>query len=252
MKLDGKVALITGGTEGMGYSTAKLFLEEGARVVITGRSKEKGARAVKSLKKLGSVRFVQGDVSRASDARRMVETAAKAFGRIDILFNNAGVYLEKLAEDTSEEEWDRVLDINLKGTFLVTKFAIPYMKRQQSGAIINNSSDAGLVGNRSCPAYCASKGALTIMSKAMALDYAKYGIRVNTVNPGCIDTPMLAQEARASGDAKRYMRRTREDHPIGRVGTPEEVAHAVLFLASEEAGFVTGAALSIDGGLTAQ
>jgi NAD(P)-dependent dehydrogenase (short-subunit alcohol dehydrogenase family) len=252
MKLDGKVALITGGTEGMGYSTAKLFLEEGARVVITGRSKEKGARAVKSLGKLGRVRFVQGDVSRATSARRMVETTVKAFGRIDILFNNAGVYLEKLAEDTSEEEWDRVLDINLKGTFLVTKFAIPYMKRQRSGAIINNSSDAGLVGNRSCPAYCASKGALTIMSKAMALDYAKYGIRINTVNPGCIDTPMLAQEARASGDARRYMRRTRADHPIGRVGTPEEVAHAVLFLASEEAGFVTGAALSIDGGLTAQ
>ncbi len=252
MKLDGKVALITGGTEGMGYSTAKLFLEEGARVVITGRSKEKAAKALKSLGKLGPVRFVQGDVSKASDARRMVETTVKAFGRIDILFNNAGVYLEKLAEDTSEEEWDRVLDINLKGTFLVTKYAIPHMKRQRSGVIINNSSDAGLVGNKCCPAYCASKGAITVMSKAMALDYATYGIRVNTVNPGCIDTPMLAQEARASGNPRKYMKRTREDHPIGRVGTPEEVAHAVLFLVSDEASFVTGAALSIDGGLTAQ
>ncbi len=252
MKLKGKVALITGGTEGMGYSTAKLFLKEGASVVVTGRSKEKAARALRDLGRLGQVKFVRGDVSKASDARRMVETTVKEFGRIDILFNNAGVYLEKLAEDTSEEEWDRVLDINLKGVFLVTKFAIPHMKRRRSGAIINNSSDAGLVGNRTCPAYCASKGALTIMSKAMALDYAKYGIRVNTVNPGCIDTPMLAQEARASGDVKGYMKRTRADHPIGRVGTPEEVAHAVLFLASEEAGFVTGAALSIDGGLTAQ
>lgn len=252
MKLDGKVALITGGTEGMGYSTAKLFLEEGARVVITGRSKEKAARAMKSLKKIGQVRFIQGDVSRASDAKRMVETTVKAFGRLDILFNNAGVYMEKVAENTSEEEWDRVIDINLKGTFLVTKYAIPYMKRQRSGSIINNSSDAGLVGNKSCPAYCASKGGITIMSKAMALDYAKYGIRVNTINPGCIDTPMLAQEAKASGDPRKYMKRTREDHPIGRVGTPEEVAHAVLFLASDDAGFVTGAALSIDGGLTAQ
>lgn len=252
MKLEGRVALITGGTEGMGYSTAKLFLKEGARVVITGRSKEKGAKAVKSLKRLGPVRFFRGDVSDASDARRMVETTVKEFGRIDILFNNAGVYMEKLAEDTSEEEWDRVLDINLKGTFLVSKYAIPHMKKQRSGAIINNSSDAGLVGNRSCPAYCASKGAITIMSKAMALDYAQYGIRVNTINPGCIDTPMLAQEARASGDVKKYMKRTREDHPIGRVGTPEEVAHAVLFLASEDSSFVTGAALSIDGGLTAQ
>jgi len=252
MKLDGKVALITGGTEGMGYSTAKLFLQEGARVVITGRSKEKGGRALRSLKKFGPVRFFRGDVSKASDARRMVETTISEFGRIDILFNNAGVYMEKFAEDTTEEEWDRVLDINLKGTFLVTKYAIPHMKRQRSGAIINNSSDAGLVGNRCCPAYCASKGAITIMSKAMALDYAEYGIRVNTVNPGCIDTPMLAQEARASGDVKKYMKRTREDHPIGRVGTPEEVARAVLFLASEDASFVTGAALSIDGGLTAQ
>lgn len=236
----------------MGYSTAKLFLEEGASVVITGRSKKKGAKATKALAKLGPVRFVQGDVSKASDAKRMVDTTVKAFGRIDILFNNAGIYLEKVAEDTSEEEWNMVLDINLKGTFLVTKYAIPYMKRQGSGAIVNNSSDAGLVGNKSCPAYCASKGALTIMSKAMALDYAKYGIRVNTINPGCIDTPMLAKEARSSGDAKRYMKRTREDHPLGRVGTPEEVAHAVLFLASDEAAFVTGASLSIDGGLTAQ
>lgn len=252
MKLEGKVGLITGGTEGMGLATAELFLREGARVVITGRSAKKGARALKALGKSGLVRFVEGDVSRAADAKRMVELTVKWFGRIDVLFNNAGVYLEKLAEDTSEEEWDRVLDINLKGTFLVTKYAIPYMKRQRSGVIINNSSDAGLVGNKACPAYCASKGAITIMSKAMALDYAKYGIRVNSINPGCIDTPMLAQEARASGDPKRYMKRTREDHPIGRIGTPEEVAHAVLFLASEDAAFVTGAALSIDGGLTAQ
>ncbi|MBN1678161.1 MAG: SDR family oxidoreductase [Candidatus Thermoplasmatota archaeon] len=252
MKLDGKVALITGGTEGMGYSTAKLFLEEGARVVITGRSKEKAAKALKSLRKLGQVVFVQGDVSKASDARRMVETTVRAFGGINILFNNAGVYMEKLAEDTSEEEWDRVLDINLKGTFLVTKYAIPHMKRQRSGAIVNSSSDAGLVGNKNCPAYCASKGAITIMSKAMALDYAPYGIRVNTVNPGCIDTPMLAKEAMASGNPVKYMKQTRKDHPIGRVGTPEEVAHAVLFLVSDEAAFITGAALSIDGGLTAQ
>jgi len=252
MKLDRKVALITGGTEGMGYSTARLLLEEGASVVITGRSKEKGAKALRALRKLGPVRFLQGDVSKASDAKRMVEATVKEFGRIDVLFNNAGVYLEKVAEDTSEEEWDRVLDINLKGTFLVTKYAVPHMKKQRSGAIINNSSDAGLVGNRSCPAYCASKGAITIMSKAMALDYAKYGIRVNTINPGCIDTPMLAQEAKASGNTRKYMQRTREDHPIGRVGTPEEVAHAVLFLASNDSSFVTGAALSIDGGLTAQ
>lgn len=252
MKLKGKVALVTGGTEGMGYATAELFLSEGARVVITGRSGEKGRKALAKLKRKGEVLFVGGDVSVAKDAKRMVDETVKSFGRLDILFNNAGVYLEKLAEDTTEAEWDRIIDVNLKGTFLVTKYAVPVMKRQRSGVIVNNSSDAGLVGNRSCPAYCASKGAITIMTKAMALDYAKYNIRVNSVNPGVIDTPMLAYEARASGDVKGYIKRMNEDHPIGRIGRAEEVARAVLFLASDESSFVTGAALSIDGGLTAQ
>ncbi len=252
MKLKAKVALITGGSEGMGYVTAKLFLEEGAKVVITGRSKEKGKKALRQLRKVGEAEFVQGDVSRSIDAKRMVEETVGRFGRIDILFNNAGVYLEKLAEDMTEEEWDNIIDVNLKGSFLVSKYAIPHMKRQRGGVIINNSSDAGLVGNRSCPAYCASKGGITIMTKAMALDYARYNIRVNSVNPGCVDTPMLAYEARASGNAKAYMKRMCEEHPIGRVALPEEVANAVLFLASDEASFVTGAALSVDGGLTAQ
>lgn len=252
MKLKGRVALITGGTEGMGFATAQLFLREGAKVVITGRSKAKSTKALIKLKKLGKVMFVQGDVSKAKDAKKMVDETVKRFGRIDILFNNAGIYMEKLAEDTTEEEWDKLIDINLKGTFLVTKYAIPQMKRQRSGSIINNSSDAGLVGNKRCPVYCASKGAITIMTKAMALDYAKYNIRVNSVNPGTIDTPMLAYEAEASDDIEDYLRRANEEHPIGRVGRPEEVASAVLFLASDEASFVTGAALSVDGGLTAQ
>lgn len=252
MKLNGKVALITGGTEGMGYATAELFLREGARVAITGRSREKGRRALRSLRKHGEVVYIQGDVSIAADAKRMVSETVGQYGRIDILFNNAGIYVEKTAEDTTEEEWNRVMDINVKGTFLVSKYAIPHMKKRRSGVIINNSSDAGLIGNRSCPAYCASKGAVTIMTKAMALDYAKYGIRVNSVNPGTIDTPMLVREAEASSDPAEYLRRTDAESPIGRVGRPEEVARAVLFLASEESSFVTGAALSIDGGTTAQ
>jgi len=252
MKLKGKVALITGGTEGMGYATAELFLNEGARVAITGRSGEKGRRALRSLRKHGEVIYIQGDVSRTADAKRMVSETVSQFGRIDILFNNAGIYVEKTAEDTTEEEWDRVIDINLKGTFLVSKYAIPHMKKQRSGVIVNNSSDAGLIGNRSCPAYCASKGAVTIMTKAMALDYAKYGIRVNCVNPGTIDTPMLVREAETSADPAEYLRRMDAQSPIGRVGRPEEVARAVLFLASDESSFVTGAALSIDGGMTAQ
>lgn len=252
MKLKDKVALITGGSEGMGYATAELFLREGARVVISGRSAEKGAEAERTLKILGEVAFVQGDVSRDEDVGRMVDETVRRFGRVDIVFNNAGVYLEKVAEETSEEEWDRLIDINLKGTFLVSRRAIPHMKRQGGGVIVNNSSDAGLVGNKACAAYCASKGGVTIMTKAMALDYAKDNIRVNCVNPGVIDTPMVAQEVALADDKEKYTKQMNADHPIGRIGRPEEVAKAVLFLASDEASFVTGAALSVDGGLTAQ
>jgi NAD(P)-dependent dehydrogenase (short-subunit alcohol dehydrogenase family) len=252
MKLKGKVALVTGGTEGIGFATAGLFLKEGAKVVISGRSQEKGAKAVAELEKLGEVLFVEGDVSKASDASGMVESTVSRFGGIDIVFNNAGIYIEKKAEDMSEDEWDRLIDINLKGTFLVSKYAVPHLRARGGGAIVNNSSDAGLVGNRSCPAYCASKGGVTVMTKAMALDYANDGIRVNCVNPGVVDTPMVAREVQLSGDPDKCVSQMDSDHPIGRIGKPEEVAKAVLFLASNESSFITGTALSVDGGLTAQ
>ena len=252
MKLKGRVALITGGSEGMGYAVAELFLREGAMVVITGRSAEKGALALENLQALGRIEFVRGDVSRDDDVVRMIDRTVQSFGKLDIVFNNAGVFLEKTAEETTEEEWDKIIDINLKGTFLVSKHAIPHMKRQGGGVIINNSSDAGLVGNRASVAYCASKGGVTVMTKAMALDCAKDNIRVNCINPGVIDTPMVDREVAMASDKERYVHQMNIDHPIGRIGTPDEVAKAVLFLASDDSSFVTGAALSIDGGLTAQ
>lgn len=252
MQLKGKVALITGGTEGMGRATAEAFLRAGAKVMVSGRSSDKGDVAVKALAELGEISFVKGDVSVADEAERMVEATVERFGRIDILFNNAGVYLERSADETTEEEWDRVLDVNLKGTFLVSRYTVPYMKRQGGGVIINNSSDAGLVGNPSCAAYCASKGGVTILTKAMALDYARDNIRVNCVNPAVVDTPMVAREVARADDPEEYTEQMNMDHPIGRIGRPEEVAKAVLFLASDHASFITGAALSVDGGVTAQ
>jgi len=252
MRLKGKVALITGGSDGIGFATARLFLSEGATVVITGRSKEKGTKAVKELRKLGEAEFIQGDVSKAYSAKKMVDGTIARFGRLDILFNNAGIFIGGLAEEMTEEEWDQVIGVNLKGTFLVSKFAIPYMKMQHSGTIINSSSELGLVGDMGCPAHCAAKGGITVMTKAMALDYAKDNIRVNCVNPGTISTPMLAKVARESRDPRSYLEHECGAIPIGHIGRSEDVANAVLFLASDEASFVTGSTLSVDGGTTAQ
>jgi len=254
MMLRDKVALVTGGSSGIGLAIAERFLQEGAKVMIVSRSKQKCERSVENLKKKGQVHvaFVQGDVSKADDAQRMVDTTVKRFGQIDILVNNAGVYMEKRVENTTEEEWDQIIDINLKGVFLCSKAAYPYFKKQGGGAIINISSDAGLFGNLDCAAYCAAKGGVTNLTRAMALDYARENIRVNAVCPATIDTPMLEMELRLHENREEYLKETAEEHPVGRIGRSEEVAFAVLMLASDEASFITGTNLPVDGGFTCQ
>jgi len=198
MRLKGKAALITGGGSGIGLATAFAFLREGARVVISDVSEDRGREAIERAKAEGhEIAFVRGDVSKEADAARMVSEVVDRFSRIDVLFNNAGILIEKPAHELMEEEWDRVLGINLKGVFLVSKHAIPHMMRQQSGAIVNTGSVNSLVGDVGDPAYCASKGGVGLLTKAMALDYAPHGIRVNAVCPGWVETRMFRQEADA-------------------------------------------------------
>lgn len=251
MMLKDKVALVTGGSSGIGEAIAERFLKEGAKVMISGRSNSRCENAVERLKKVQEqIAFVQGDVSKATDAQRMIDETVKQFGRIDILVNNAGIFIEKRAEDTTEEEWDQIIDIDLKGVFLCSKAAYPYFKKQGYGNIINISSDSGLSGNIAEAAYCAAKGGVTNMTRAMALDYAKENIRVNAVCPAVIDTPMVERELLLQENQEEYLREMAEEHPVGRIGRAEEVAFVVLMLASDEASFITGANIPVDGGLT--
>lgn len=252
MRLNNKVALITGGTSGIGEATALLFAQEGAEVVITGRNRERGAAVLKRIKEVGSEgTFLQADVRVAGDCRRVVEETVGAFGRLDILFNNAGVFYPHTALECSEKEWDEQIDINLKGTFLMSKFALPVMIAQGRGVIINNASGWGIVGGDHAVAYCASKGGVVLMTKAMAIDHGPKGIRVNCICPGDVETPMLPADAKMRGLKWEDYIAGCAQRPLGRVGTVEEIAKAVLFLASDDSSFMTGAALVVDGGGTA-
>jgi NAD(P)-dependent dehydrogenase (short-subunit alcohol dehydrogenase family) len=255
MMLKGKVALVTGGTSGLGLAIAERYLEEGAKVVIAGTKKKKCELVLRHLEKIagkGSVRYVYGDVSKAADAKQLVDGTVRMFKRIDILVNSAGIFLERRAEDTTEEEWDRVIDIDLKGVWLCSKYAYPYFKKQKKGHIINLSSDAGIVGDPDCVAYCAAKGGVSNLTRAMAIDYAKENIRVNAICPAVIDTPMNDNEIFNADDPNGMIAFELDDHPVGRIGRPEEVAFIALMLASDESEFVTGACVMVDGGRTAR
>lgn len=252
MRLSGKVALITGGTSGIGEATALLFAQEGAKVAIGGRNQERGhAVAARIEAEGGKAIFVQTDVRSAADCDQAVERTIQQLGGLDILFNNAGVFFAHTALDCSEQEWDLQLDVNLKGTFLMSKSALPHMLAQGHGVIVNNSSGWGLVGGDAAVAYCASKGGVVLLTKAMAVDHGRQGIRVNCICPGDVETPMLPEDARFRGlDWNTYIAGC-ANRPMGRVGTAAEIAKAVLFLACDDSSFMTGAALVVDGGGTA-
>jgi NAD(P)-dependent dehydrogenase (short-subunit alcohol dehydrogenase family) len=252
MRLKDRVALVTGGTSGIGEATALLFAAEGAKVAITGRNEQRGAAVVSRIKECGGdAVFQRADVSRIDDCRRAVAETVRAFGRLDTLFNNAGVYYPQTALECSEREWDEQIDVNLKGTFLMSKCALPTMIAQRSGVIVNNSSGWGIVGGDHAVAYCASKGGVVLMTKAMAIDHGAQGIRVNCICPGDVETPMLPVDAKMRGLKWENYLAGCASRPLGRVGTVEEIAKAVLFLASDDSSFMTGAALVVDGGGTA-
>ena len=248
-RLEGKSCLISGGSKGLGAAQARLFAREGARVAVGDILESDGARLVGELRTSGADSvFLRLDVTSEADWESAVAAVMGELGALDVLVNNAGIYNRALVEDTTLEEWERVMDVNSTGVFLGTKHAVPAMRRSGGGSIVNMSSVAGLVGSRTQTVYNASKGAVRLLTKSTAVQYAADGIRANSVHPGVIETDMMKEVVRNEDERATRMSLT----PIGRFGTAEDVAHGVLFLASDEASYVTGAELVIDGGLTVQ
>jgi len=250
MRLVGKVALISGGARGMGAAEARLFAREGAQVIIGDiLAAEGGAVEADIRAKGGEAAFVRLDVTSEADWQKAVGLAQSRFGKLNVLVNNAGIGGGSRIEDTTAEDWNRMMDVNAKGVFLGTKAVIAAMRRAGGGSIVNISSQLGLVGtDNSSPQYQASKGAVRLLTKATAIQYAREGIRANSVHPGPIVTAMT--ERRRADPAQRLLMISRI--PLGRYGEPDEVAYGVLYLASDESAFVTGSELVIDGGWTAQ
>ena len=250
MRLENKVALISGGARGMGAAEARMFAREGAKVVIGDVLDAEGTRVAAEIAESGGdALFVHLDVTHEEDWRSAIGAATSSFGKLDILVNNAGIWRRGRVEDTTVEDWDMILDVNAKGVFLGTKLAIPEMRKAGGGSIINISSTAGLVGDPRSSAYTASKGAVRLFTKATAVQYSQDGIRANSIHPGPIDTPMIQQVWHGEEQSREAaLART----PLGRIGTPEDIAYGVLFLASDESSFMTGSELVIDGGSTAQ
>ena len=256
-ELEGKVSVITGGALGIGLGVALGFAQAGAKVVIADLNVNAGRDAETEVKKLGPAAcFVQADVSKKADCQRVVTEAVSAFGRVDILVNNVGIQPKESytnVEDMTEETWDRILAVNLKSAFLMSKFAIPEMRKIGGGVIINTASVQGLQSQPLVPAYAASKGGILSLTRQMALDYASDNIRVLAVCPGSVDTPLVrAQAAMEKGNIDDTVQRWGELHPLGRIGTPADIAHVIVFLATDKASFMTGEHVNVDGGFMAQ
>jgi NAD(P)-dependent dehydrogenase (short-subunit alcohol dehydrogenase family) len=249
MQLSGKVAVITGGASGIGRATALLFAREGADVAIADLNAQAGEAVANEITQSGGrAVFESTDVTRAADCRRLAERTIREFGRIDILFNNAGIIRRATVLDLSEEDWDRVMAVNVKSVYLLSREVIPHMQKQGGGSIINTASGWGLAGGAKAAVYCASKGAVVLLTKAMAVDHGPQKIRVNCICPGDTDTAMLRVEAQQLGEANDRFLADAAKRPLGRVGSPDEIAQAVLYLASDASSFVTGTALVVDGG----
>ncbi len=253
-RMEGKAAIVTGGALGIGRAACELFAREGARVAVVDLLDEPGRELADAIGRSGgAARYWRADVASESDVERVFQEIGALFGQIDVLVNNAGISgANKPTHELTEEEWDRVQAVNVKGVFFCTKHAIPWMLRGGGGSIVNLSSIYGLVGAPDAPPYHASKGAVRLMSKTDALLYAKQGIRVNSVHPGFIWTPMVEKFLRSQGDVAKLRGALDALHPLGRVGQPEEVAFGILYLACDESKFVTGSELVIDGGYTAR
>ncbi len=247
--LQGRAALVTGGASGIGRATALELAHAGASVLVMDLDEQGGEEIVSDISREGrESRLVVADVSRDADCRSAVATCLSEFGRLDILCNSAGVICRSTVVELTEEDWDRTMAINVKSIFLMSKYAVPVMIGQGGGVIVNIGSGWGLAGGRRAAAYCASKGAVIQLTKAMALDHGDRNIRVNCVCPGDTDTPMLRAEAQQVGEPLDRFLSHAAARPLGRIGRPEDVAAAVLYLASDAAAFVTGTTLVVDGG----
>ena len=249
-RLVGKVAVVTGAGRGIGRAVAMAFAAEGAIVVAANRNRDEGETVVADIVAAGGeAAFIPTDVCRPEDCERLVTEAESRFGRIDVLCNNAGVGVLRSVVDTTFEQYDHIMDTNVRGVFWLCKYAIPAMVERGAGSIINMASVAGFVGFENDAAYCTSKGALLMLTRQVALDYAAKGVRVNAICPGFIETEQLVEYCDQQPDPEAARTVCEAAHPMGRVGRPEEVAAVAVFLASDESSFVTGASLVVDGGL---